>query len=61
MNLCEKLNISPQEYILIKEFLIRESMKTGFITRDFADNNIKIGFNKDQIKIFYLISQKKKG
>lgn len=46
MNLCEKLNISPQEYILIKEFLIRESMKTGFITRDFADNNIKIGFYK---------------
>lgn len=41
--LCEKLNLHPHEYLLIKDFLIRESVKTGFITKDFADGNIKIG------------------
>lgn len=45
--------MSPQEYLLLKEFLIRESMKTGFISRDFVDNNIKIG--KTHHKYDYLL------
>jgi hypothetical protein len=41
--LCEKLGISPYEYLVIKEILVREAVKENFIRKDFAENTLKLG------------------
>ena len=35
--------MSPYEYLMIKDFLIRESVKQGYVSKDIGENNIKIG------------------
>ena len=46
-SLCDKLNLSSHEYLIIKDLLIRESVKEGFVTKNFAENQIKL--DKDRI------------
>ncbi len=41
--LCEKLGITPHEYLLIKDVLVRECIKEGFITRNFAEETFNLG------------------
>eukprot|EP01016_Furgasonia_blochmanni_P016095 TRINITY_DN1912_c0_g2_i11.p2 TRINITY_DN1912_c0_g2~~TRINITY_DN1912_c0_g2_i11.p2 ORF type:complete len:237 (+),score=91.62 TRINITY_DN1912_c0_g2_i11:79-711(+) len=36
--LCEKLGLTPHEYLLIKDVLVRECVKEGFVTRNFAES-----------------------
>jgi transcriptional adapter 2-alpha len=33
-HLCEKLVLSHQEYLILKEVLVRESVKQGFIKKE---------------------------
>jgi len=35
--------MSCNEYLLIKDMLIRESIKEGIISKSFLDNSFKIG------------------
>ena len=34
--------MTPQEYLLIKDMLVRESLKEGIISQNFLDNTFKI-------------------
>jgi hypothetical protein len=51
-NLCKNLQLSCNDYLLIKDMLIRESIKEGIISKSFLDNSFKIG---NLIKLFYLL------
>lgn len=34
--------MTPHEYLLIKDMLVRESLKEGIITKNFLENTFKI-------------------
>ncbi|CAD8067888.1 unnamed protein product [Paramecium primaurelia] len=40
--LCQKLGLSEQEYLILKEVLVRESVKNGIIKKDQALQNFKL-------------------
>ncbi|CAD8064801.1 unnamed protein product [Paramecium sonneborni] len=40
--LCQKLGLSEQEYLILKEVLVRESVKNGMINKDQAVQNFQI-------------------
>ncbi|CAK68971.1 unnamed protein product (macronuclear) [Paramecium tetraurelia] len=41
--LCQKLGLSEQEYLILKEVLIRESVKNGMIKKDIALQKLQAG------------------
>jgi len=41
--LCDHVGITPHEFLLIKDLLVRECLKEGYLTRDFVDASIKLG------------------
>ena len=41
--LCERIGIQPIEFITIKEVLIRESVREGFLKKEHAENIVKLG------------------
>jgi transcriptional adapter 2-alpha len=43
LDLCERVGIQPIEFIAIKEVLIRESVREGFLKKEQAENIIKLG------------------
>lgn len=43
--LCSNVRLFPQQYLLIKETLIRESLRTGFLKKASARQLIKIGLD----------------
>lgn len=47
MQLCEKIGISPYEYIVIKEVLVREAVKENFIKKEEMGNSLKL--DKDRL------------
>ncbi|EGR31009.1 hypothetical protein IMG5_119510 [Ichthyophthirius multifiliis] len=55
INLCEQLDISPYEYLVMKEVLVREAVKENFIKKDFAENKLKLGLFQLQYKQLYNI------
>ena len=52
LNLCEQLGIAPYEFLLIKDLLVRECLKEGFLTKDSATNSVKLGKNFVNIQNF---------
>lgn len=40
--LCQKLGLTEQEYLILKEVLVRESVKNGIIKKDQALQNFKL-------------------
>lgn len=57
--LVEKLGISPQEYLVLKEVLVRESVRQGFLKKDQALANFKL--DKERVSSIYdfLVQQEK--
>lgn len=39
---CDRLPINPYEYLIIKDMLIRESVRAGVVRKDFAESSLKI-------------------
>jgi len=37
------MGIAPYEFLLIKDLLVRECLKEGFLTKDAATNSVKLG------------------
>jgi len=41
--LCDNLGLAPYEFLLIKDFLVRECLKEGFLTKEMVASNVKAG------------------
>jgi len=57
-NLCEQLGISPYDYILVKEVLVRECIKEGVISRDIVNNMIKLDKDRSNAVFDFLVTNK---
>ena len=44
--LCSMLRLLPRQYLVIKDALIRESFRLGYLDKDMATQMIKIDVNK---------------
>jgi transcriptional adapter 2-alpha len=51
LSLCERMNISFPDYLLIKEYLVRECINRGFIDRKEAHKNLQVD-QKEYNQIF---------
>jgi len=59
LNLCDHVCITPHEFLLIKDLLVRECLKEGFLTRDFVDASIKLDFKDKANQVFdFLVTNK---
>ncbi|KAL4486176.1 hypothetical protein ABPG72_012229 [Tetrahymena utriculariae] len=47
IELCDKLNISPYEYLVMKEVLVRQAIQEGFIKIEYAQHKLKL--DKDRV------------
>jgi transcriptional adapter 2-alpha len=57
-NLCESLSITPYDYILIKEVLVRECLKDGLLSKDIVNNIIKIDKERSTAIFDFLVSNR---
>lgn len=46
VKLCEEMEMSFHDYLLVKEILVRESVAQGFISRNWVENSLKIDTEK---------------
>jgi len=57
-NLCEQLSITPYDYILVKEVLVRECLKEGLISKDVVNNMIKLDKERSSAIFDFLASNR---
>jgi len=57
-NLCEQLSITPYDYILVKEVLVRECLKEGLISKDVVNNMIKLDKDRSSAIFDFLASNR---
>ena len=50
-NFCTHFSIDPYEYLLIKDFLIRESVKQKGVTIEFAEKFLN--FDKELLRLIF--------
>jgi len=56
--LCEQLSITPYDYILIKEVLVRECVKEGLLSRDIVNSIIKLDKDRSNAIFDFLVTNR---
>lgn len=56
--LCSTLRLYPQQYIVIKDTLIRESLKVGHLKKGIARQLIKIGKKNKMFNNYFFLKRK---
>jgi transcriptional adapter 2-alpha len=56
-NLVDKLGITPQEYLIVKEVMVRECVKQGFLKREQALSTLKLDKDRASSVYDFLIQQ----
>jgi len=59
LGLCDNLGLAPYEFLLIKDFLVRECLKEGFLTKEMVSSNVKADYKTHTEQIFdFLVANK---